>query len=607
MKEIYIGINWEQNSTAALMVDGKILASISEERFSRIKNDERYPYSAINWLLKNFKIAKKDITAICFISEAWTPAYILTRHYTKMNVNDYIDEQKKIWYPRLYKNKKISQLKTFKDKIDINQYPGKKYWEKNIKILNKQSDHTSNKELIEIGKKIRKEVVGIHLGIDKNKIKFIDHSTGHIFYSFFALGKDRKTLSISMDAFGDFINYKATKFYLKNKKIHIKEIVKGGNFIIARLYRYITLILGLKPNEHEYKVMGLAPYTKKQYFEKITELFFSLQDVKGLKFYNKKKIPDLYFYIKELLDGKRFDAISGALQDYTEKLINKWIKNILKKHKFENISLAGGVAMNVKNNLIISKQNKIKNVYIPPSPDDSSQAMGACYVHYFKKFNKKPKPLKNAYLGYQINNENVKKIIKKIDKKKYQIITKNINDKATIMLVNNKVLARCVGRSEFGARALGNRSIIANPSNENIKKIINEKIKNRDFWMPFAASVLDKYSKKYFELNGHIENYKYMTSCVNTKPNYIEKLKAGLHPYDNTCRPQIVTKKDNLDYYNLIKKFGDKSNTYALLNTSFNLHGYPLVNSEKDAIKVFEMTDLDGLILENYLIIKKFN
>jgi len=228
-------------------------------------------------------------------------------------------------------------------------------------------------------------------------------------------------------------------------------------------------------------------------------------------------------------------------------------------------------------------------------------------VYYFKKFNKKPKPLKNAYLGYQINNENVKKIIKKIDKKKYQIITKNINDKATIMLVNNKVLARCVGRSEFGARALGNRSIIANPSNENIKKIINEKIKNRDFWMPFAASVLDKYSKKYFELNGHIENYKYMTSCVNTKPNYIEKLKAGLHPYDNTCRPQIVTKKDNLDYYNLIKKFGDKSNTYALLNTSFNLHGYPLVNSEKDAIKVFEMTDLDGLILENYLIIKKFN
>ena len=123
MKEIYIGINWEQNSTAALMVDGKILGSISEERFSRIKNDERYPYNAINWLLKNFKISKKDITAICFISEAWTPAYILTRHYAKMNVDDYISEQKKIWYPRLYKNKKISQLKVFKDRIDINQYP----------------------------------------------------------------------------------------------------------------------------------------------------------------------------------------------------------------------------------------------------------------------------------------------------------------------------------------------------------------------------------------------------------------------------------------------------------------------------------------------------
>ncbi|WP_440692187.1 carbamoyltransferase C-terminal domain-containing protein [Candidatus Pelagibacter sp. HIMB1695] len=607
MKEIYIGINWEQNSTAALMVDGKILGCISEERFTRIKNDERYPYNAINWLLKNFRISKKDITAICFISEAWTPAYILTRHYTKMNVDDYIYEQKKIWYPRLYKNKKISQLKVFKDRIDTNQYPGKKYWEKNIQILNKKTDHSSNKELIEIGKKIRKEVVGIHLGISENKVKFIDHSTGHVFYSFFALGRIRKTISISLDAFGDFINYKVVKFYLKNKQIQTKEIVKGGNFIIARLYRYITLILGLKPNEHEYKVMGLAPYAKKQYFEETTKLFFSLQDVKGLKFHNKKKIPDLYFYIKELLDGKRFDAISGALQDYTEKLINKWIKNILKKYKFENINLAGGVAMNVKNNLTISEQKKIKNVYIPPSPDDSSQAMGACYVYYFKKFNKQPKPLKNAYLGYQINNELVRNIIKKIDKKKYQIVTKNINEKAALMLADNKVLARCAGRSEFGARALGNRSIIANPSNVNIKKIINEKIKNRDFWMPFAASVLDKYSKKYFKLNGHIENYKYMTSCVKTKSNFVEKLKAGIHPYDNTCRPQIVTKKDNLEYYNLIKKFGENTSIYALLNTSFNLHGYPLVNNEKDAVKVFEMTDLDGLILENYLIIKKFN
>ena len=171
--------------------------------------------------------------------------------------------------------------------------------EKKIKIFNNQSDHSSNEKLIEIGKEIREEVVFLHLGINKSKIKFIDHSLGHIFYGFFALGRIRDTLSISMDAFGDFVNYRAVKFQIKNKKIYTKEIVKGGNFIIARLYRYITLILGLKPNEHEYKVMGLAPYTKKEYFEKITELFFTLQDVKNLKFYNKSKIPDLYFFIKD--------------------------------------------------------------------------------------------------------------------------------------------------------------------------------------------------------------------------------------------------------------------------------------------------------------------
>jgi carbamoyltransferase len=587
------------------MLNGEIIACSSEERFSRIKNDERYPYKAINWILKSTNTKPEEIDNVCFISNQWAPGYILTRHYTNMSIEDYINEQKKIWYPRLYQNTRISQIKVFKKKLDLNQYPGKNFWKSKLTYYKKNEDHASNTNIIAHGKKIREEVINKHLNIKSNKIKFIDHSSGHIFYSFFSSKKKNKYMAISIDAFGDGINYRAAILKKNKNNFFYKDIIKGSNFIIGRLYRYVTLILGLKPNEHEYKVMGIAPYTKEKYYKKILEHFFNLQDVKGLTFVNKSKFKDLYFHVKKLLDGKRFDAIAGGLQAYTEKLLGKWIKNLLLKNKVQNICLAGGVAMNVKNNLQILNINKIKNVFVPPSPDDSSQAMGACYFHYFTEEKKYPKPLKNAYLGYEICNKKVLKIIKKINKLKYIVTTKNINLKAAQILNNKKIIARCVGKAEFGARSLGNRSILCHPGNPDVKKIINEKIKNRDFWMPFAATVLDKCAKKYFYLKGNLENYFYMTNCVNTKKTSAKKISAGIHPYDETCRPQVLTELANPDYYNLIEQFGKISKIYALLNTSFNLHGHPLVNNERDAIKVLEKTDLDALILGKYLIVKK--
>lgn len=604
-KNILLGINWEQNSTAALMIDGKIVGCSSEERFSKVKNDERYPKKSIDWLLKSYRIKPDQIDNVCFISNAWAPSYILTRHYTKMSIDEYIDEQNKIWYPKFYENnKKISQLKIFKNKLDLKQFPGEKFWKKEIKKYVSKNDHSSNKKNIDNGKRIRENVINLHLKIPSNKVKFIDHSSGHIFYSFFASNKNKKSLAISLDAFGDFVNYKAVILQRNRKKIVQKNIVQGSNFIVARLYRYVTLILGLKPNEHEYKVMGMAPYSKEKYYLDIEKKFFELQDVKNLKFFNKSKFKDLYFHVKKLLNGKRFDSISGGLQSYSEKLINKWVRNILKKKKISDICISGGVALNVKNNLALSKIKGIKNVFVPPSPDDSSQAMGACY-YYYSKTNQNPKSLSSAYLGYEITEKNVKKELLKIDKHKYKIINNNINHFASKLINNNKIIARCSGKAEFGARALGNRSILANPQNINIKKVINEKIKSRDFWMPFATSVIEPFAKKYFDLNGNIENYLYMTNCADTKKKFTYKLAASIHPYDDTCRPHIVTKKQNINYYDLIYKFGKISNTYALLNTSFNLHGYPIVNNEKDALDIFFKTNLDAIILGNFLIIKK--
>ncbi|MDA9134160.1 hypothetical protein N9J34_01475 [Candidatus Pelagibacter ubique] len=606
MKKIILGINWEQNSTAALMIDGAVVACSSEERFSRIKNDERYPKKAIDWVLKTSNIKPSQIHHVCFISNVWSPNYILTRHYTNFSIEDYIKEQKKYWYPKIYNNKKLDYLKIFKSKIDFKQYPSKTFWKDIFNNLKNKDAHVSNKNIIQYGKEIRTKVITHHLKIDSKKIDFIDHSFGHACYAFFGVKKNKKALILTLDAFGDYINYSAHKFEVIKKKILINKIISGNNFIIARLYRYITLILGLKPNEHEYKVMGMAPYCKPKYFLPILKKFKKYQTVKRKKFLNLKMPKDLYFSIKEELDGKRFDAISGALQQYTEFLIEKWLLSLNKKNI--PIAIAGGVALNVKSNYNLTK--KFKDIMVPASPDDSSQAMGACFAKHINLYNNKkvfdlPTPINQVYLGYEINEDETFKIIKKYNlNKKFKIVSKNKNKIAAQNLAQGKIIARAVGKAEFGARSLGNRSILADPRNINIKEVINEKVKNRDFWMPFAATVLEKNYKKYFVIKDDIKNYKFMTKCLDTNKIGKTDLRAALHPYDKTCRPQILIKGENKDYEDLLLSFEKITGVSALLNTSFNLHGEPIVNNAEDAIKVFLKTDLDGLILDKYLILK---
>ena len=264
--------------------------------------------------------------------------------------------------------------------------------------------------------------------------------------------------------------------------------------------------------------------------------------------------------------------------------------------------------MNVKTNMLISKINKKVDLYVPACPDDASQAMGACYSEFLNGNEKifKDSFINNAYLGPK--SSELSKIKKsELIKKGYKIIEKDYIKKAAKLLLSNKILGRFCGNAEFGARALGNRSILANPSNFEVKNKINDKIKSRDFWMPFAASVPEKYAKKYFSLDNSLESYKYMTNCVNTTEVGRDKLAAAIHPYDKTCRPHIIKKDDNNDYEKLILEFGKISNTYALLNTSFNLHGYPIINSLAQAIDILKKSNLDGLILSNCLIFKNEN
>ena len=593
-----IGINWQCNSSACLMIDGEIIGSVSEERFSKVKNDERYPKKAIEWLLKEFKIKPTEINAVCYISNLWSPSPILLRHYTKYKIKDYVNEQKYYWKEKIYNKNNQSILKLFYNKIDFNQYPGKKFWKKIYHLLKNTDDHISNKKIEILGKKIRSEVIFKHLKINKNKIHFIDHPSGHAAWAFFSSSiKNKKNyLVLTLDAFGDYKNYTISRFPKENK---IQYLIKGDNSIIARLYRYTTLLLGFKPDEHEYKLMGMAPYAKEKYFKDLFKVFKKFQIVKGIKFVNKKMPKDLYFDIQNIFEGFRFDSICGALQNLTELLSYKWVTNISKKFNIKNFMLVGGVAMNVKNNLNLTKINKINNLFVPLSPDDSSLSMGAAYYYNSIVLKNKSKPIKDGYLGPKINFIHNKKLNKKFIHK-----YKNINEVTAELLTKGKIVGRIYGRAEFGARALGNRSLIANPTNYESLKKINSAIKSRDFWMPFAASVIESKAKKYFKIKDNIGNYSFMTKCVETTPEGENLFKSAIHPYDKTCRPHIILKNSNPNYEDLIMRFGKKTNTYGLLNTSFNLHGFPIVNDAKDVFKIFEKSNLDALIINNDLYIK---
>ena len=171
-----LGVNWEQNSTASLFHNQELIGCVSEERFSRVKNDERYPLNAINWLLESNNLVPENIKKVVFVSKMWSPGYILTRHYTNFSVKDYIYEQHKIWKPRLYENKNISQLEIFKNRIDYEQYPGRDFWEKVEVSLEGDSAHVSSKNSLDLGQEIRRNVVVSHLGINAKDILFVDHS-----------------------------------------------------------------------------------------------------------------------------------------------------------------------------------------------------------------------------------------------------------------------------------------------------------------------------------------------------------------------------------------------------------------------------------------------
>jgi len=584
-KDIYIlGINESHGASASLIKNGEIVASASEERFTKVKNQTGYPEKSIKFCLNFAGIRGKDLSSVNF--GYIHPLQLMTEKRNNL---------KGIYYYLAILSENIQNLFNLVPDIAITIFKIRSILYSNLFLKKSISEYTNEISTI--------------FSISPNQVNHIDHQTSHAYAAFYANpNKTKKSIVITLDGSGD--NLCSRIFTVIDEKWKLLSSTES-TYSLGFLYLYTTMYLGMKPNEHEYKVMGLAPYAHVKDSLKVTERFRKIMHVDDLEI--KSSIPHISMqeYIKKNLEGFRFDVIAGGIQLFTEEIVLKLVTNAIQKTGIKNIVLSGGVFMNVKANMLISQLPEVQSLFIMPSCTDESVAIGAAYYGYLKHIKNsairiQPKAISNLYLGPEYPNKEITVIIRKLKKEQPTwVIKKLLNPAKEIakILSDGNILARFSGRMEFGARALGNRSILSRADNPDTIRIINEQIKGRDFWMPFAPVILKERMHNYIINPKNLES-PFMMLAFQTTPLARKELKAAIHPYDYTTRPQIIDKKQNAEYYNILKEFEKITNIGGILNTSFNLHGYPIACTPTDAISIFKNSGLIYLALGNYIIKK---
>ncbi len=533
-----LAISYGHEANASIMVNGKLIASVAEERFTKKKCQMNYPKNSINYCLKFSGIKANDLNTIAIVSKNDLMEQNLVNRIDSFSIKDFLSEQYDYWRPIIYEKKKIDYLSVFKHKINLKQHFDFREYLRLRKNNKKIKDH------IKIFEKMRINTVTKHLKIkDKKKIVHVEHEKGHQFYGLYAAPEifRKKSLILTNEGMGDKSNLSVS--VVKNSIL--KEIYYSKKCKIGSLYKFITLLLGMKPSQHEFKVMGLAPYSgeyemKKAYNAAFKNLFMA----KGFGIILKKKPKDFFFHFKKKLRHCRFDGIAAALQFSVEEVLVKWIKNCINKTKIKNVIIVGGVAQNIKAAIPISEIKDVKKFYINPSSGDTTLSVGGCYYISSLENKLKLKKLENIYLGPGYSNEEVlKNITNFLKKNKNFTVSKFTNNKKIVdLLSKGKILGRFDGRMEMGQRALVNRSILADPRSSETIKLINKKIKMRDFWMPFTPTLLRKYQNKYL-INKKKLYCPFMTLAFKTTKLFQKIAPATLHPADLTTRPQILEKK----------------------------------------------------------------
>ena len=596
MKSI-LGISaFYHDSAAALLIDGKIVAAAQEERFTRKKHDPGYPYNSINYVLKEANLKLSEIDVIVFYEKPFLKFERLLETYLA-------------FAPKGFTSFLMSMPIWLREKLFQKQF-----------LFGQLKRNDSNFNNIE-------------------KINFSEHHFSHAASAFYPSPFD-KAVILTLDGVGEWAT--STVAIGKGNKI---SIIKEINFphSIGLLYSAFTYYTGFKVNSGEYKLMGLAPYGQPKYADIILK---ELIDVKedgsfrlNMKYFNfatgltmtnerflklfGQKVRDPS---KELLTQFHMD-IASSIQAVIEKIIIKLVTSIQKETKIKKLCLAGGVALNCVANGKILKKKIFENVWIQPAAGDAGGSLGAALAYWHQELSQPRKSngdidkMNGSYLGPKFDDLSIEKKLISLGAKFKKYNNEELVDRVAIELKNEKIIGWFQGRMEFGPRALGGRSIIADPRSEKMQKNLNLKIKYRESFRPFAPSILREDLAKWFDLDC---DSPYMLLVADVKKSIqveereedkrlfgIERLnlKRSVIPavthVDYSARIQTVHKNTNPKYHQLITKFKELTNCPVLVNTSFNIRGEPIVCSIEDAFKCFMGTELDLLVCENFVLSKK--
>ena len=593
MKSI-LGISaFYHDSAAALIIDGEIIAAAQEERFTRKKHDANYPFNAVEYVLSEGKIKLNDIDHIVFFEKPFLKFERLLETYMA-------------FAPRGFKSFSLSMPIWLREKLFQKKF-----------LFDKLKLHDEKFNSI-------------------NKIKFSEHHYSHAASAFFP-SPFEEAIILTLDGVGEW----ATTTVAIGKKNKL-EIIKEIHFphSLGLLYSAFTYYTGFKVNSGEYKVMGLAPYGKPRFKDLIINKLMDLKEdgsfKLNMKYFNyatgltmtNRNFSKLFGEPvrnseKDLLNEFHMD-IAASIQAVTEEIVLRIATNLIEKYKIKNLCLAGGVALNCVANGKILDQKIFDNIWIQPAAGDAGGSLGAALAYWHKELDmpriKYEDKMKGSYLGPKFNEDKIETELKKLKAVYTKKNSKDISTTVAKELSNNKTVGWFQGRMEFGPRALGGRSILADPRSEEMQKQLNLKIKFRESFRPFAPSVLREDVKSWFEIDND-SPYMLLVSQVKKEKQIkmstedqklfgIEKLNVkrssipAITHVDYSARIQTVHKNTNPKYYDLISEFKKITGCPVLVNTSFNVRGEPIVCSILDAFNCFMGTNLDILVVENFILYK---
>jgi carbamoyltransferase len=561
--------------------------AIQEERLTREKNYAGFPKRAIETILSELGISLHDIDRFAIVGREMPDQ---NNKQTRMAL------YREVGRPGFLDRQKQAQRR--QELYDTALPPALR---RTIKSALGREVH-----LPDVGRLTQ----AVSFGIPEERIDVVEHHRAHAASAYYGLGQyEHDVLVLTNDGEGDGLC--ATASIGRGGRLRRIGAVPRSESI-GNLYAVVTFLLGMVPLEHEYKLMGMAPYADESRVADVAaklKRLFTFQDAPVYGWKRAATTPDLFYsysLLRDLFEFDRFDSICGGLQRFTEEMLLQWVRNCIAATGIRRLALSGGVFMNVKLNKAIMSLPEVNEIFVFPSCGDETNIFGACWMVAQERAGfDEIKPLREVYFGQSFDNESVKTAIDRValDGSVTCSLHEDIETRVAEQLSRGEVVARFAGREEFGARALGNRSILADPSNNEVIKVINSMIKCRDFWMPFATSMTDKQAERCLVNPKHARS-PYMILTFDTT-DCIRDLRAGAHPYDLTVRPQVVERDWNPKYYHLIEEFERISGKRGgVLNTSFNLHGHPLVSSPADALDVFQRSGLRHLAIENYLLSK---